>query len=94
MSWPSLLEEAAVDEVVALDPGEGDGVVRLAEGGHSRRIGEERKRCALPHAPGTRGREADVRVVAGEALVVGGDHVAALACRDRRDEVLPRHREG
>ncbi len=48
------LEEAAVDEVVALDPGEGDGVVRLAEGGDARRIGEEGKRRALPHAPGAR----------------------------------------
>ena len=88
MSWSSLSRKPLVDEVVAFDAGEGDRVVRLAEGGDARRVGQERERRALPHAPGARRREPHVRVGAGEALVVGGDHVAALVLRDRRDEVL------
>ena len=77
------IEEAAVLEVVALDAREGEGVVRLAEGGDARRVGQERQRGALPHAPRPRRGELHLLVGAGEAAVVGGDQVAALGLRDR-----------
>jgi hypothetical protein len=82
------LEEAAVLEIVCFNPGEGEGVARLAEGGDPRRVGIERQRCPLPHAPRPRRGELDVLVGACEAPVVGGNQVAALCRRDRLQIVL------
>ena len=72
------LEEAAVDEVVALDAGEGDGVGVGAEQPDALGVLQQRQRAALPHRPGPRGGDLHVAVGMGEAAVVGGDHVAAL----------------
>ena len=50
-----LLEAALVDEIVVLDPREGERVMRVAELVAVALIGEERDRLAFPQAPGPRG---------------------------------------
>src|SRR5262245_49145813 len=73
------MEEAAIDEVVAFDAGEGEGIVVLGEAAHPVGVGQKRKRLALPGAPGPRGLELNFGVVVGQSPVIGRDHVAPLA---------------
>src|SRR5262249_30261029 len=79
-----FIEEAAVDEIVALDPGEGDGEVDLVELRGPRLRPADGDGVALPLAPGGGGLGLDAAVGMGEALVVGADHVAAFPFWDRR----------
>ena len=74
------LEKAAIDEVVALDAGEGDGVVVGPEQLDPLGVLHQRQRAALPYRPGPRRGDLHVAIGVGEAAVVSGDHVAAL-CR-------------
>src|SRR5690606_13671078 len=63
----ALLEEAFVDEVVVLDPGEGEGIMLLAELIRVGLIGKERNGFSLPEAPGPRGLPLHGGVLMGKA---------------------------
>ena len=81
-------QEAAVDEVVALDAreGVGGGVVlelRQVVGVEAQEAGR-----ALPGRPRTRGGAAHGGVFARQPAVVGAHHIAAFGGRDRRDEAF------
>jgi hypothetical protein len=78
------LEEAAVGEVVVLDARESEREGLLAEAHVAFRVLEELGRAPLPDGPRARGLEARRLVLRGEALVLGGDHPAALLLGDRR----------
>ena len=87
------LEETAIDEIVVLDPGEGQresGVFMAADEivVHAQETGR-----AFPHAPGARGGQAGGFVVAGQTAMEGGNQVVAFDYRDRREEVFPRVRK-
>ena len=84
------VEEAAIDEIVALDAGEGERVVVLGEAAHAVGIGQQRQGLALPGAPGPRRFELHGGVVMGEAAVIGRDHVAALGLGDDAHIILER----
>ena len=74
----ALVQPGAVDEVVVLDarrPARSDSPKPAAKSAS----GSSFDGAALPGAPGTRRPDADCRIVAGEAFVVGRDHVAALS---------------
>jgi hypothetical protein len=84
-----FLEEPAIGDEVALDPGEGDGEVLFIELRGPRLGAAQRDRVALPLAPGAGRLGLDAAVGMGQALVVGGDQVAALLDRDWGQEPLP-----
>ena len=75
-------EEAAIDEVVALDAREGEREGVCARALHQAVVDEEARGARLPHAPGARGLGARGRVVAGEAAVVRGQKIIALVLGD------------
>ena len=77
-------------EVVALDPGEGDGEVRLVELGRARIRPLDGEGVSFPAAPGLGGLGLDLGVGVGQAAVIGAYQVAALGGRDRGQEPLPR----
>src|SRR5262245_50193885 len=81
-------KKTTIDEVVALDAGEGDGVVVGAEQLDSLRIGHQRERAALPHRPCPRRRQLHLTIGMREAPVVIRDHIPPLACRDRLAELF------
>src|SRR5690606_11367130 len=75
------LEESAVDEVVVLDPGEGQGELRILVAGDEVVVHVQEAGRAFPHAPGPGRRQAGGLVPAGQAAVEGGDQVVALDLR-------------
>src|SRR5436309_10727030 len=75
-------EEGGVDEVVALDPGEGLGELLTPEALDQRRVGAELAGPRLPHAPGPRRLGTDGGVGAGQAPIVRAYEVVALLGRD------------
>src|SRR6185312_15038499 len=85
-------EEAAVDEVVAFDAGEGQRELVLVVRADAGRILVQVTGGPLPYRPGACRRDAHRRVVAGEAAVVGADQVAALDLGNRGEVGFPRIR--
>src|SRR5207237_6204812 len=83
-------EESAVDEIVTLDAREGCGVGVLLEAGDVLGIHAQKAGCALPDRPRLGRAPENLVVIAGEARVVGADHVAALGLWNRLDVVLPK----
>ena len=82
------VEEAAIDEIVALDAREGEGVVILGEAAHPLGVGQQRQRLAFPGAPGPRGFELHGWIGIGEAAVIGFDQIAALGLGDHAQILL------
>src|SRR5262245_15598013 len=85
-----MTEERAVDEVVALDPGDGLRELAAPETLDQGRVGAELARRSLPDAPCAGGAGADRGVGARQLPVVGGDEVVALGWRDGSEVLLPR----
>ena len=83
-----LIEKALVDEVMALDPGEGVGKVVFSETGRKRGRAVDGDGFTLPARPRLGGLDPGLVVATGQALVEGGQQIAALFRRDRRN--MPR----
>ena len=81
------VQEAVVDEIVILQPGEGAGIVGGAFPG--RPVGLERGQRILPRRPGPGIAGLDDQVAREQPAVIGGDQVAALVLGDRRHEAVP-----
>jgi len=76
------MEEAAIDEVVALDAGEGQRVVVFGEAAYPLGVGKQRKCLAFPGAPGPGGIELHGGIGIGQAPVKSLDQIAALGLGD------------
>jgi hypothetical protein len=81
-------EETSIEEVVALDPGEGERIVVFGETSHPLGIGQQRQSLTLPCAPGARRFDLHCWIGMGEAPVKGCDHVATLVLRDYAGVIL------
>src|SRR5690606_11798801 len=82
-------EKAAVHEVVGLDARGRERELVLAELPRALLVGPERARRALPDRPGAGRGKPRRAVVREQAAVIGGEQIAALVFRDRRQIVLP-----
>ena len=83
------LEEAAVDEVVVLDAGEGQRELRVFVAVDEVVVHVQEAGGAFPHAPCPGRGQPGGFVIAGQATVEGGDQVVPLHRRDRVDVVVP-----
>lgn len=83
------LEEALVEEVVALNASESQSPNVLGRLGNLYRIDIELGGRALPGRPGLGAADLLLLVVAGQALVVGSNEVVALVLRNRLDVLIP-----
>ena len=81
-------EEGLVDEVVGLEASEREREIVAGEFGQQALVGKERDRTPLPHAPRLGAFERDGAVLAGQAAVIGAQHVVALVLGNRRHEPL------
>ena len=86
-------EERAVHKIMTLDAGEAQRLVLAFPVVHQIFVRIELGRRAFPDAPCTRGREACLLVVTGQAFVIGGDKIAAFFLRDLVAITLPKIRE-
>ena len=84
-----FLDEALVDEIVSLDPGQGQGPVRRGEFRQAAWVHPQGGAASLPGCPSLGRGHAREFVLAGEALVVGVEQAVALALRDWPQEILP-----
>src|SRR5690606_23481180 len=75
------IEEATILEIVAFDTRKSDGVLVFTESIDASRIGQKRNDRAFPACPAPRRFKLHLRVAIGEALVIGGYHIAALGFR-------------
>src|SRR5208283_5807661 len=87
------VEPAPVEEVVALDGGEGQGEVLLLVAADQPGVGEQLAGGALPAAPGPGRGQPRRRVRPGEAAVVGAEQVAPFSLGDGGQVALPGVRE-
>ncbi len=83
------LEEAGIGEVVVLDARERQRELRVGMAVGEIGVDVQEARRAFPDAPRTRGGQARGLVVAGQALVEGGDQIAPLVFGNRGDVLLP-----
>ncbi len=82
-------QETAIHEVVTLDPRERRRVGVLLKLGDVTCIHSQKTRRAFPDRPGSGSDRHDVRIFAGETLIVGAHHVRALGLGDGLDVLLP-----
>ena len=82
-----VVQEAAVDKVMALDACERIGEFGIVEFGDVAGVEAQEARGALPFRPATGGFAAHGGVVAGETTIVGRHHLAALGLREQPDEL-------
>ena len=90
----ALVHPALVQEVVALDAGEGQGGRLVAVRGDEVGVGNELAGGALPDAPGLGGGQVQGRVVAQQPGGVGLEEVTALGLGDGVAVGLPGIGEG
>src|SRR5690606_34785680 len=86
-------EEPAIYEVMRFDPRERERKARVAELLGTRRIRQQRARCALPYRPRACRLEAHALVVAEQAAVISREQVVPLVRRNRREVLLPEVRK-
>src|SRR5690606_17405943 len=75
-------EEAAIDEEMAFDTCERNGIAVAGELAHAILVRVKGQSGALPSAPGLGSRELDAPVLVRQPLVVGPYHVRALLGRN------------
>src|SRR5437764_14503180 len=81
-------EQMATEEM-RFDSRQAESESIFTEGGHRIRIGQQRRARALVYAPGARRRHVDARVRVSQALVVGGEIVAAFGLRKKARKGAP-----
>src|SRR3954471_697071 len=80
-------------EVMVLEPGKSEREMSIVVSRGENRAGQEGDGFAFPEAPRLGGFDLNVLIIAGEALAIGGNHVATFHLRNGRLEPLPFLRE-
>ncbi len=82
-------QKAVVDEVMALDPREGQGEVGIFAVSFHCGVGQERRHTAFVETPRRGALALQLRVFAGESTVVGADDIVALRRRYGGHKICP-----